>query len=109
MATFGPYPGVVSRVIDGDTIVIALDLGFGIHQTGLSCRVYQINAPEMSTPEGKAARDYAVTLLPVGASVTVLSHGYDKYGGRYDGEIVMPDGRDFATLMIAAGHAVAYP
>lgn len=115
MSRFGPYPGRVVEVHDGDTVLVDLDLGFGHllqardwdRKPWLSCRAFGINAPELSTDAGKAARDFARTLLPVGTRVHVTSHGWDKYGGRFDGEIMLPDGRDFATEMLDAGHAVA--
>lgn len=112
--TYGPYPARVLDVHDGDTCHLDVDLGFGITATAytvtghprLSCRVWGINAPELDTDAGKAARDYARTLLTPGLLVEVLSHGFDKYGGRFDGQITLPDGRDFGQTMIAAGHAV---
>lgn len=108
--TFGPYAGVVDQVHDGDTVDIRLDLGFDL-TVYARVRVYGINAPELSNPDGSgvAARDYARTLLPAGASVRVVSHGWDKFGGRIDGDIQLPDLRDFSTLMLLAGHAVKYP
>lgn len=106
--TFGPYPGTVVSLHDGDTLTIALDLGFGITFTGASCRVYGINAPELATPAGKAALAYAQTVLHPGDRVTVISHGWDKYGGRYDGSVTLANGDDFATDMLNAGHAVVY-
>lgn len=117
MADFGPYPARVIRVHDGDTVVLDIDLGFdhlisGVDldgKTRLSCRVFGINAPELSTMAGQNAKAYAETLLPVGARCEVTSHGWDKYGGRFDATIkLLPGEADFATLMIEAGHAVAY-
>jgi endonuclease YncB( thermonuclease family) len=107
--TFGPYPGTVVSVHDGDTCTIALDLGFGLTFTGATCRVFGINAPELVTQAGKDALAYAQTLLHPGDRVTVLSRGWDKFGGRYDGSITLADGRDFATRMLMADHAVVYP
>lgn len=116
MATYGPYPGLVRLVHDGDTIYIDLSLGFGYvaesrdwdDHPWLGCRVFGINAPELSTTAGKVARDYAQGLLKPGDRVTVLSHGWDKFGGRFDGSITLADGRDFAMLMLQAGQAVPY-
>ena len=116
MSTFGPYPARVDRVIDGDTALLTIDLGFDHFvpgqdldgKTRMACRVYGINSPELSTDAGKAARDYAMTLLPVGTRCTVVSHGYDKYGGRWDGDIHLPDGSSFGQRMIDAGFAVEY-
>lgn len=111
---YGPYPAVVRDWHDGDTCGMDIDLGFdhtivtiGIDGTRrLSCRVYGMNAPELATPEGPPSRDYALQLCPVGTHVLVTSHGWDKYGGRFDGTITLPNGSDFATMMIAAGQAV---
>jgi endonuclease YncB( thermonuclease family) len=105
VTVFGPYRGVVDRVQDGDTIYIKLDLGFDL-TVYARVRVYGINAPELSTDAGKVAKAYAITICPTGASVSVLSHGWDAYGGRIDGAITLPDGTDFATRMVDSGNAV---
>lgn len=114
--TFGPYPARVAVVHDGDSILLDIDLGFD-HlisaqdwdgKTRLICRVWSINSPELSTPEGKAALAYAQTLLHPGDRVMVLSHGWDAYGGRFDGTITLADGSDFAGRMVDSGHAVPF-
>lgn len=113
--SFGPYPAKVVEVHDGDTVSLDIDLGFdhlivarGFDGTPrLSCRVFGINAPELRTAAGTKARAYAQTLLPVGTLVAVTSHGWDKYGGRFDGDITLSDGTSFAANMLATGHAVA--
>jgi endonuclease YncB( thermonuclease family) len=105
VATFGPYPAAVVYVHDGDTFRAVLDLGMDVAYT-TNVRVYGINAPELSTDAGKVAADYAKTLLTPGMRVTVLSKGFDKYGGRVDGVVTLPDGRDFAQLMLDSGNAV---
>lgn len=113
---FGPYPGLILDWHDGDTCHVDLDLGFGFilnsydlsNKPIISCRIYGINAPELSTAEGKTAHTFAINLCPPGTSVAVLSHGWDKYGGRFDGSITLPDGRDFGDAMVAAGQAVVY-
>jgi endonuclease YncB( thermonuclease family) len=105
---YGPYPATVVRVIDGDTIVLNLDLGFNL-TLEMNCRVFGINAPELRTDAGKLARDYASSLLPVGDKVLVWSHGWDKYGGRFDGDVTAGDGAwSFAGAMLNAGYAVPF-
>lgn len=104
---FGPYPGTVISQHDGDTVLIELDQGFGQYNRGLNCRVYGINAPELKTQQGKEALAFAQTLLHVGDKVTVMSYGWDKFGGRYDGSITLADGRDYAQVMVDSGHAIA--
>lgn len=104
---FGPYPAVVASWHDGDTAHVDLDLGFGL-TLAMSCRIYGINAPELATPEGKASLVMAQRLCPAGTKVTIVSHGWDKYGGRFDGAVTLPGGTDFSAEMIAAGAAVFY-
>lgn len=109
---FGPYRGIVDLVKDGDTVYVKLDLGFDI-TVYARVRVYGINAPETSTEAGVIARTYARSLLPVGAVVRVTSHGWDKYGGRIDGDILIESPvtasmgleRDFASLMVLSNNA----
>lgn len=114
MTIFGPYPARVVKVSDGDTVCLDIDLGFD-HlisafdwegKTRLSCRIFGINAPELSTDAGKVAKAFAINLLPIGSICNVSSHGWDKYGGRFDGSITLSDGRDFAQLMLESGNAV---
>lgn len=103
---YGPYPDCyIVEVHDGDTIYMHINVGFDITIFG-RCRVYGINAPELKTDAGKKAKEYAQALLPVGTKVKVLSHDWDKFGGRFDGTITLPNDWDFATLMVQEGHAV---
>ena len=71
-------------------------------------RTFGDNADELATPAGKAALAYLQTQLKIGDTVTLLSHGWDKYGGRIDGTVTLQDGRDLTAVMIAAGQAVAW-
>lgn len=112
---YGPYRGVVDLAHDGDTVNIKLDLGFDI-TIYARVRVKGINSPELSTMAGIKAKRFAQRVLLPGTKVLVYSHGWDKYGGRVDGdiEILEPykyDGlpyRNFATLMLDSGNAVVY-
>ena len=108
MAVFGPYPAVVTSIHDGDTCRVDLDLGFGIHATAFSARLYGINAPELSIATGPASRDYLISVMPVGSHVAVISYGWDKYGGRFDA-VVMLNGVNVNDLMVSSGHAVPMP
>jgi endonuclease YncB( thermonuclease family) len=109
VSLFGPYPAIVDAWHDGDTCRLNIDLGFAIHlEDQPSCRIYGMNAPELNTDAGKAALAHVLTLCPVGTKVFVVSHGWDKYGGRFDGSLTLPDGHDLAASMIADGFAVEY-
>jgi endonuclease YncB( thermonuclease family) len=113
--TWGPYRAKLVDWHDGDTCHLDVDLGFGFFLlayspiTGrpqTSCRVYGINAPELGTDTGKASLAYAQRLVPPGTLVMLRSESWDKYGGRYDGTITLPDGSDFAFTMVTNGQAV---
>lgn len=103
------YPAGVDHVHDGDTVVchvlIHPNEGGELHEVHV--RLEGINAPELNTAAGKAAKAYAETLLTPGMQVSLVARKKDKYG-RFLARIVMPNGDDFSTAMIAAGHAVAY-
>jgi endonuclease YncB( thermonuclease family) len=104
VTAFGPYHGVVDLVHDGDTVNVKLDVGFDL-MVYARVRINGINAPELATAKGKAARDFARRLLPAGTEVQVTSLGWDKYGGRIEGRITTPALGDFAERMVAGGHA----
>jgi endonuclease YncB( thermonuclease family) len=128
--TYGPYQAKVAAIHDGDTIDVDIllvkdkhhrhdtdaDLGFNVHEVSgvgvvlerQSVRLLGCNAPELATPAGKNALAFLETILAVGDTVTLVSHGWDKYGGRIDGAVTLPDGRDLTAVMIAAGHAAAW-
>lgn len=122
MSTFGPYPGVVESLHDGDTFRVRIttarhrkptDIGWDITATCsisvlVDVRLYGCNAAEIATPAGQAALAHLATLMPVGETVMLLSHSWDKYGGRTDASITLPYGDDLATRMIADGFAVAW-
>jgi len=105
MTTFGPYPATVVSIHDGDTMTLAIDLGFDITATE-RCRIFGINAPELATQAGKDALTFAQTKVHPGDLVTVSSKGWDKYGGRFDGIVTLANGEDFASVMLVSGHAV---
>jgi|ERR1041385_2620910 endonuclease YncB( thermonuclease family) len=111
---YGPYKAKVIFVHDGDTVGLNIDLGFSQYllainplsnKTDITCRLYGINAPELWTEEGKASAYYLKQLLPVDTNVMVLSHGYDKYGARFDGTISLLDGTNINEKMVADGYA----
>ena len=78
------YRATPVRVIDGDTIVMTIDLGFHMQLTE-PVRLFGINTPELDGPEAdKAARAKAFTeSLVLGQQLYVETHLYkerEKYG-----------------------------
>ena len=110
------YKAHVVRVVDGDTVDLAVDLGFNIIQTG-KYRLYGpdprkpwgMDAPELSTPEGQAAKAYLQTILQVGFEVMVetIKDRKEKFG-RWLAVVHLCDGtgRNANDEMVKAGHAV---
>lgn len=102
------YNAFVTRVIDGDTVIMDVDLGFRAWVHDQSFRLLGINAAEKNTAAGKAAMENLMKILPVGAAVTLDSVKDDKYGGRYDAIITLSDGTDLAKRLIDGGFAVPW-
>lgn len=102
------YNAVVHRVIDGDTVVLNVDLGFGTWVMAQSVRLLGVNAREQSSAGGREAAQHMSELLPHGTPVLVRTVRPDKFGGRYDAAIQLADGRDLATVLIASGYAAAW-
>lgn len=101
------YPAVVERVIDGDTVQLNVDLGFCVWclQT---FRLLGINAREHDMPGGPEATENLRAILAQPDVLTITSVKPDKFGGRYDAAITLPDGRDLATLLVADNWAAAW-
>lgn len=103
------YTAKILTVYDGDTCRADIDLGFGITLRNQALRVHGIDCPEMVSEAGKDARDYARTILTACLLVKVETFKdiKEKYG-RYLAKITLPDNTDYASMMIAAGHAKPY-
>ncbi len=102
------YNATVVRVVDGDTVIMDVDLGFSCWVRDLSFRLLGCNAREHSQIGGKEARANLEKLLPAGMKVKLTSVQTDKFGGRYDALIMLPDGNDLATLLVESGWAAAW-
>lgn len=101
-------PATVVRVIDGDTVIVNLDLGWRVYRNDERIRIAGINAPERGTEAGTAATFYARSLLDVGDLVTVVSQAKPSFERTVGSIIVHLDegDADYAELMVEAGHAV---
>lgn len=100
------YPALVMGVIDGDTLRVDLDMGLHVHMH-IDLRLDGCNAAEHGTPAGDAATANLRALLTVGAAVTVTTTHLDKYG-RALGRVLLADGNDLTTVLIAAQWAAAW-
>lgn len=94
------YNATVHRVIDGDTIVANVDLGFGMWRMAQTFRLLGVNAREHSQEGGNEATEHLESLLPHGTAIVLRTVKDDKYGGRFDAGITLADGVDLATYLI---------
>ena len=112
------YKVKVVRVIDGDTVDVDIDLGFGIWLRKERVRIMGIDTPESRTRDkvekkfGLASKAKLKALLKNGAilKTQVSKKGEDMKGqfGRIRGAFILDDGRKVTEVLIDEGHAVAY-
>lgn len=110
MTTYAPYTynADIQRVIDGDTIVANVDLGFGMWRMAQTFRLLGINAREHNAPGGKEATANLQALLPYGTPILLRSVKADKYGNRMDATIQLTVGTDLSTILIQTDWAAAW-
>ena len=116
------YKCKILRVVDGDTVDVDIDLGFGVWMHKERVRMMGIDTPESRTRDkvekafGLASKERLKQLLPIG-SISVLKTEIDRSGedsrgkfGRVLGDFIIdPSTSKRATdILIEEGHAVAY-
>jgi len=112
------YDVTLIRVVDGDTVDVDIDLGFGICLKDERVRIMGIDTPESRTSDkvekifGLAAKDRLKELLHDGAKLitTEDKSGEDMKGkfGRILGDFKSADGKLVTEIMIEEGHCVPY-
>lgn len=80
------YAVEVTRVIDGDTLVVEIDLGFDVLRRQ-KMRLADIDAPEMASAEGKEAARYLRERLAAAEAVAVKTIKREDVHGRYVGHL----------------------
>ena len=119
------YKCTILRVVDGDTVDVDIDLGFGIWMKKERVRMMGIDTPESRTRDlwekayGIAAKERLKELLPEGSSQHLKTEidrsGEDAKGkfGRILGDFYVPYGpanhkTGCTDILVEEGHAVAY-
>lgn len=101
-------PANVLRVIDGDTIEVAVDVGWNVAVTAV-VRLAGVDCPERGTPEGSAATGFAADWVANnGSSITLISYSTKDRYGRHLADAISDEGRDLRDDLIAAGHGKAW-
>jgi micrococcal nuclease len=102
------YAGTIVEVLDGDTLKIDVDLGFGIIMHKMKVRLNRINSAEKNTPDGIKAK-LALSEVALGRRCVIrtLKDRTEKYG-RYLGEVVPEGGENLSDYMVSRGLAVLW-
>ncbi len=79
------YAATIERVIDGDTLIVKIDLGFRTFREE-TIRLRGIDAPEIRTPAGKKAKAFISKALSGLKQVVIRTYKTDVYG-RYVGDL----------------------
>ena len=110
------YGAQVLRVIDGDTVWVEINCGFGV-SIEEKLRLRGIDTPEIASAEGVVARLFAAERLKVGATIaltTSRSDLYDRYvadvfylpeAADGDAATALAEGRDLNRELIEEGLA----
>ena len=112
------YHAKVTNVVDGDTIVVDIDLGFNVVLSNQSVRLLGVDTPESRTSDkiekvfGLASKEYAKEFVENCKKQIILrthkSDDSEKFG-RLLGEIIKPESKEVLNnSLIEEGFAVKY-
>ena len=111
------YKATVVKIIDGDTVDVDIDLGFGIVLKDERVRIMGIDTPESRTSDkvedvfGEAAKARVGQLMGETAilKTQINKNGEDMKGkfGRVLGDFIIV-GKPVTEIMCKSGHAVPY-
>lgn len=101
------YDAFVSRVIDGDTYEILIDVGFDVFRK-MRVRLYGCNCPEIrgkTKEKGLKSKSYVASLIE-GKHVKFLGCNKNEKFGRTLAKIILPDESDLTKKLISEGFAI---
>ena len=109
------YDAQILRVTDGDTVVIAAPFLPAPFKPELAIRVYGVDTPEKGhramcpseAQRGEAASAFTKNAIAQGGKFQVTMYGWDKFGGRVLGDILI-NGQSLRAGLIANGFAREY-
>ena len=116
------YNVKIVKVVDGDTVDVDIDLGFGMTYKKQRVRMLGIDTPESRTRDlvekqfGKASKKHLKKLLEMSERISLISHDKGKFGrilgelyGHYEeGHPVYGGSFNINQQMIDDHHAVEY-
>lgn len=112
------YHAKVTQVVDGDTIIVDIDLGFSVVLSNQSVRLLGVDTPESRTSDkvekvfGIASKDYTKAFVEnCKKDVIIRTHKSDdsEKFGRLLAEIINPESKEVLNdLLVSDGFAVKY-
>jgi endonuclease YncB( thermonuclease family) len=109
------YDAQIIRVSDGDTIVIAAQFLPAPLKPELAVRIYGVDTPEKGfraqceseKQRGEAASAFTKNVVSKSTQRQVTLYGWDKFGGRVLGDIIL-NGQSLRAMLIQNGFAREY-
>jgi endonuclease YncB( thermonuclease family) len=109
------YDAQILQVSDGDTVVIAAPFLPAPLKPQLAVRIYGVDTPEKGhraqcpgeDARGQAASVFTKNLVQASQQRQVILYGWDKFGGRVLGDIIL-NGQSLRAELIRNGHAREY-
>lgn len=109
------YEAQILKVTDGDTVVIAAPYLPAPIKPQLAVRVYGVDTPEKGhraqcpseAQRGEMATKFTTQLVAKSVQRFVIIYGWDKFGGRVLGDLIL-DGQSLRAQLIANGFAREY-
>ena len=95
------YAARLEKVVDGDTVWVRVDCGFNII-VRQKLRLRGIDTPEITTRQGKLAKQLVARALKDCNPIVIKTHGTDKYA-RYLADIFYLPGQPDANVVAAQG------
>jgi micrococcal nuclease len=109
------YKAIVKRIIDGDSLILDIDLGFNMWMKNKSTRLYGVDTPEIRTRNavekkaGLLAKEFVEGKLTVGDSITIDSYldKSEKFG-RILVVVKTENGDNINDLLLKENLAIKY-
>lgn len=109
------YDAQIVRVNDGDTVVIAAPFLPAPLKPELAVRIYGVDTPEKGfraqcpseDQRGQAATEFTKKAVNASQKRQVVLYGWDKFGGRVLGDIIL-NGQSLRAMLIQNGFAREY-
>lgn len=106
LGTAYAVPARVGYIVDGDTFAGIVQLQDDI-EISVRVRLRNVDTPELHGQcvneiiMANLARDRLAQLLPVDSVIELQNIKDDKYLGRIDANVILPDGRDVGDVLVA--------